>query len=57
VHHVRSPVDDFASSTRELQRAGSGLVMEGHVGEVASGYLQVPMLNGMVIELIEMPGG
>jgi hypothetical protein len=31
--------------------------MEGHNSGVSFGYLEVPMLNGMVVELIQMPTG
>ena len=55
LHHVRYPVDDFASSRDEMLAAGSTLVMEGHNHGVSFGYLEVPELNGMVIELIQMP--
>ena len=55
LHHVRYPVDDFAGTSDEMQAAGCTLVMEGHSGPVSFGYLEVPALNGMVIELIQMP--
>ena len=55
LHHVRYPVDDFRRTCDEMQAAGSRLVMEGHTGGVSFGYLEVPALNGMVIELIQMP--
>ena len=38
-----------------MQAAGCTLVMEGHSGPVSFGYLEVPALNGMVVELIQMP--
>ena len=38
-----------------MQAAGCTLVMEGHIGGVSFGYLEVPALNGMVVELIQMP--
>jgi catechol 2,3-dioxygenase-like lactoylglutathione lyase family enzyme len=55
LHHVRYPVDDFARTRDQMQAAGCTVVMEGHVGEVSFGYLEVPALNGMVVELIQMP--
>jgi hypothetical protein len=55
LHHVRYPVDDFTRTRDEMQTAGCELVMEGHTGGVSFGYLEVPMLNGMVVELIHMP--
>ena len=55
LHHVRYPVDDFAGTLGELQASGCTLVMEGHNSGVSFGYVEVPMLNGMVVELIQMP--
>ena len=55
LHHVRYPVDDFTGTRDQMQDAGCTLVMEGHVGDVSFGYLEVPALNGMVVELIQMP--
>jgi methylmalonyl-CoA/ethylmalonyl-CoA epimerase len=55
LHHLRYPVDDFARSRDEMLAAGCTPVMEGHVGDAAFGYLEVPLLNGMVVELIHMP--
>ena len=55
LHHVRYPVDDFAGTRDRMQAAGCTLVMEGHNSGVSFGYLEVPMLNGMVVELIQMP--
>jgi hypothetical protein len=57
LHHLRYPVDDYARSHGELEASGCTPIMEGHVGPVSFGYLEVPMLNGMVVELIEMPTG
>ena len=57
LHHVRYPVDDFAGTRDQMLAAGCTPVMEGHVGDVSFGYLEVPMLNAMVVELIQMPGG
>jgi len=54
LHHVRYPVDDFARTRDEMQAAGCTLVMEGHNRGVSFGYLEVPALNGMVVELIQM---
>ena len=55
LHHLRYPVDDLAASRADLEAAGCTTIMEGGVGGVSFTYLEVPMLNGMVIELIEMP--
>jgi methylmalonyl-CoA/ethylmalonyl-CoA epimerase len=55
LHHVRYPVDDFVRTRDELQAAGCKPLMEGHNSGVSFGYLEVPMLNGMVVELIQMP--
>jgi hypothetical protein len=55
LHHVRYPVDDFARTRDALQAQGCTQVMEGHNSGVSFGYLEVPMLNGMVVELIQMP--
>jgi len=55
LHHVRYPVDDFTGTRDQMLAAGCTPVMEGHVGDVSFGYLEVPMLNGMVVELIHMP--
>ena len=55
LHHVRYPVADFASTRDAKQSAGCTLLMEGHNGGVSFGYLEVPMLNGMLVELIHMP--
>ena len=55
LHHVRYPVDDFAGTRDRMQAAGCTLVMEGHTSGVSFGYLEVPALNGMVVELIQMP--
>jgi hypothetical protein len=56
LHHLRYPVDDFARSQAELVAAGCTPLMEGHNHGVSFGYLEVPMLNGMVVELIQMAG-
>jgi methylmalonyl-CoA/ethylmalonyl-CoA epimerase len=55
LHHVRYPVDDFAATRDRMTAAGCTPVMEGHNSGVSFGYLEVPLLNGMVVELIEMP--
>jgi hypothetical protein len=55
LHHLRYPVGDFARSKAELEAAGATPIMEGHTGGVSFGYFEVPMLNGMVIELIQTP--
>jgi methylmalonyl-CoA/ethylmalonyl-CoA epimerase len=57
LHHLRYPVDDFARSRDELRAAGCTPLMEGHSAGVSFGYFEVPMLNGMVVELIQMPLG
>ena len=57
LHHLRYPVDDFGRSRAELEAAGCSVLMEGHNFGVSFGYFEVPMLNGMVVELIQMPAG
>jgi hypothetical protein len=57
LHHLRYPVDDFSGTRDRMVAAGCAPVMEGHVGDVSFGYLEVPALNGMVVELIQMPQG
>jgi hypothetical protein len=57
LHHLRYPVDDYVRARDALQAQGCTLVMEGHNSGVSFGYLEVPMLNGMVVELIQMPTG
>jgi catechol 2,3-dioxygenase-like lactoylglutathione lyase family enzyme len=55
LHHLRYPVDDLATTRRALQAAGCTVILEGGAAGVSFAYLEVPMLNGMAIELIEMP--
>jgi hypothetical protein len=55
LHHLRYPVDDFAASRAGMERAGCSTILEGGAGGVSFAYLEVPMLNGMVVELIHMP--
>jgi hypothetical protein len=55
LHHLRYPVDDFAARRAAFEAAGCTPVMEGHNSGVSFGYFEVPMLNGMVVELIQMP--
>jgi catechol 2,3-dioxygenase-like lactoylglutathione lyase family enzyme len=55
LHHLLYPVDDFPARVDAVQAAGGTLIMEGHNHGVSFGYLEVPMLNGMVVELIQMP--
>jgi len=54
LHHVRYPIDDFERSNAEMVAAGCTPLMEGHNRGVSFGYFEVPMLNGMVVELIQM---
>jgi Glyoxalase/Bleomycin resistance protein/Dioxygenase superfamily len=53
LHHLRYPVADYAGSRDQLLGSGCTPLMEGHVG-LSFGYFEVPMLNGMVIELIDL---
>jgi catechol 2,3-dioxygenase-like lactoylglutathione lyase family enzyme len=55
LHHLRYPVDDLAATRADLEAAGCTVILEGGTAGVSFAYLEVPMLNGMVIELIQMP--
>jgi hypothetical protein len=55
LHHLRYPVDDLAGSRTAMEGAGCAAILEGGTGGVSFAYLEVPMLNGMVVELIQMP--
>jgi hypothetical protein len=55
LHHVRYPVADIATSRAEMEAAGCVVTMRGEAGGVAFTYLECPLLNGMTIELIQMP--
>ena len=55
LHHVRYPVDDLAATRAQMESAGSTTILEGGAAGVSFAYLEVPMLNGMVVELIQMP--
>ncbi len=57
LHHLRYPVDDLVATRADLEEAGGTVVLEGGAAGVSFAYLEVPMLNGMVIELVEMPPG
>ncbi len=39
-----------------MEAGGCSTILEGGAGGVSFAYLEVPMLNGMVVELIQMPG-
>jgi methylmalonyl-CoA/ethylmalonyl-CoA epimerase len=55
LHHLRYPVTDIATTQAEMEAAGFGLTVRGGSGGVSFAYLESPMLNGMTIELIQMP--
>ena len=55
LHHLRYPVADIDASRREMEAAGFGLSVQGGTGGVSFAYLESPLLNGMTIELIQMP--
>ena len=55
LHHVRYPVADIATSRAEMEAAGCTVTMRGKAGGVSFTYLECPLLNGMTIELIQMP--
>jgi catechol 2,3-dioxygenase-like lactoylglutathione lyase family enzyme len=55
LHHVRYPVADIATSRAEMEAAGCRVTMRGEAGGVSFTYLECPLLNGMTIELIQMP--
>jgi methylmalonyl-CoA/ethylmalonyl-CoA epimerase len=55
LHHLRYPVDDIAASRAEMEAAGFEVTLVGGSGGVYFSYLEAPLLNGMTIELIQMP--
>jgi catechol 2,3-dioxygenase-like lactoylglutathione lyase family enzyme len=55
LHHLRYPVSDIAASRAEMEAAGFDVVVEGGSGGVAFAYLESPLLNGMTVELIQLP--
>jgi catechol 2,3-dioxygenase-like lactoylglutathione lyase family enzyme len=55
LHHLRYPVDDIAGTRADMEAHGCRVILEGGDGEVSFAYLEVPQLNGMVVELIQMP--
>lgn len=55
LHHVRFPISDITTTRAEMEAGGCDTILEGGAGGVSFAYLEVPMLNGMVVELIEMP--
>ena len=55
LHHLRYPVGDIATSRAEMGAAGCVVTMRGEAGGVAFTYLECPLLNGMTIELIQLP--
>jgi methylmalonyl-CoA/ethylmalonyl-CoA epimerase len=56
LHHVRYPVSDVAATRAEMEGAGCEVVLMDAPGELFA-YLEVPMLNGMVVEIIQMASG
>jgi methylmalonyl-CoA/ethylmalonyl-CoA epimerase len=55
LHHLRFPVADIASSRAEMEAAGFEVTLVGGAGGVSFSYLESPLLNGMTVELIQMP--
>jgi catechol 2,3-dioxygenase-like lactoylglutathione lyase family enzyme len=55
LHHLRYPVDDLAASRTEMESAGFAVAVEGGDEHVSFAYLESPLLNGMTVELIQMP--
>jgi methylmalonyl-CoA/ethylmalonyl-CoA epimerase len=51
LHHIRYPVDEVASSCKEMVAAGFEVTLEGSAGGVSFVYLESPFLNGMTVEL------
>jgi hypothetical protein len=56
LHHVRYPVADLVSSRSEMEAAGCEVILHDADSTIFS-YVEVPMLNGMVVELIQAPSG
>ncbi len=54
LHHLRYPVDDIASTRADMEAHSCRVILEGGAGGVSFAYLEVPQLNGMVVELIQM---
>jgi methylmalonyl-CoA/ethylmalonyl-CoA epimerase len=52
LHHVRYPVSDVAVTRSQMEAAGCDVVLMDAPGELFA-YLEVPMLNGMVVEIIQ----
>ncbi len=57
LHHLRYPVSDLRATRADMEAAGFTPVLDGGAGGVSFAYLESPLLNGMTIELIEMPSG
>jgi catechol 2,3-dioxygenase-like lactoylglutathione lyase family enzyme len=55
LHHLRYPVTDIAASRAEMEAAGFEVAVEGGSGGVEFAYLESPLLNGMTVELIQLP--
>jgi catechol 2,3-dioxygenase-like lactoylglutathione lyase family enzyme len=55
LHHLRYPVTDIAPTRADMEAHGCRVILEGGDAGVSFAYLEVPQLNGMVVELIQMP--
>jgi len=51
LHHLRYPVADVVATRAEMEAAGCTAILRD-AGDAVFSYLEVPMLNGMVVELI-----
>jgi methylmalonyl-CoA/ethylmalonyl-CoA epimerase len=55
LHHLRYTVADIAASRAEMETTGFEVSLVGGAGGVSFSYLESPLLNGMTIELIQLP--
>jgi hypothetical protein len=56
LHHVRYPVTDVGATRAEMEAAGCEVILMDAAGELFA-YVEVPMLNGMVVEIIQTASG
>jgi hypothetical protein len=54
LHHLRYPVADITATRADMEAHGCRVILEGDSG-MSFAYLEVPQLNGMVVELIQPP--
>jgi methylmalonyl-CoA/ethylmalonyl-CoA epimerase len=55
LHHLRYPVNDCDASRAAMEEAGFAVSLQGGAGGVSFAYLESPLLNGLTVELIQMP--